>query len=464
MTRHDSTHLKRHGTVLVVVLVIVTLVSLAAFHFTMAMESEHRATRNAGDQIKAEQAALSGIEVIAACLEQPKSRRGQLMSFQGVETKIWESRSGYIEDCWFTLSVDERSESARLNLYSLLEWDRRISGSAIRGLLKLPSMDERTANRILDWIDADDSQRIPGGEVNARNSVPLLTEELSVLADESEVGPNAVRGEPAWLDYLTVVSAERNETFDGSPRIYLNQGDLKLLHQQLLDAISTEFADYVIRFRQYGNADLLEASEGEGELLPIDFLVFPSRNFSSLGELIGSSVAVPSTSDSGSTLVQSPITLDGSYELPLDQMFDLVTVKSERRLSGRIDLSRAPLEVIAAVPGLDAQTAEQIVRVRGLFGQNRLVSPTYRHAIGILSSAGIDPTIVSQVLDKVTVRGDVIKAQVKGRSQGNVPAFLCEVMVDASDEKPRQLWVKRMSGEEARRADEASRMNNVFVE
>ena len=77
MTRHDSTHLKRHGTVLVVVLVIVTLVSLAAFHFTMAMESEHRATRNAGDQIKAEQAALSGIEVIAACLEQPKSRRGQ---------------------------------------------------------------------------------------------------------------------------------------------------------------------------------------------------------------------------------------------------------------------------------------------------------------------------------------------------------------------------------------------------
>ena len=37
-------------------------------------------------------------------------------------------------------------------------------------------------------------------------------------------------------------------------------------------------------------------------------------------------------------------------------------------------------------------------------------------------------------------------------------------MVDASDEKPRQLWVKRMSGEEARRADEASRMNNVFVE
>ena len=42
--------------------------------------------------------------------------------------------------------------------------------------------------------------------------------------------------------------AERNETFDGSPRIYLNQGDLKLLHQQLLDAISIEFADYVIRF------------------------------------------------------------------------------------------------------------------------------------------------------------------------------------------------------------------------
>lgn len=464
MTCKDSNRLRRHGTVLVVVLVIVTLVSLAAFHFTMAMESEHRATRNAGDQIKAEQAALSGIEVMAACLEQPKSKRGQLMSFQGVETKVWESRSGDTEDCWFTLTVDERTESAKLNLYSLLEWDRRMPGTAVRGLLKLPGMNERTANRILDWIDADDAQRIPGGEVNARNSVPLLTEELSVLADESEMDPDAVRGQPAWLDYLTVVSAERNETFEGKPRINLNQGDLQSLHQQLLDAISIEFADYVIRFRQYGNVDLLEASEGAGELLPIDFLVFPSRNFSSLGELIGSSVAVPTTSDSGSTLVESPVTLDGSYEVPLDQVFDLVTVKSERRLPGRVDLSRATVEVISAVPGLDVQIAQQIVRVRGLFGQNRSVGPTYRHAIGILSSAGIDPTIVSQVLDKVTVRGDVVKARVKGRSQGNVPAFLCEAIVDASNEKPRQLWVKRMSGDDARRADESSRNNNIFVE
>ena len=162
-------------------------------------------------------------------------------------------------------------------------------------------------------------------------------------------------------------------------------------------------------------------------------------------------------------MVESPVTLDGSYEVPLDQVFDLVTVKSERRLPGRVDLSRATVEVISAVPGLDVQTAQQIVRVRGLFGQNRSVGPTYRHAIGILSSAGIDPTIVSQVLDKVTVRGDVVKARVKGRSQGNVPAFLCEAIVDASNEKPRQLWVKRMSGDDARRTDESSRNNNIFV-
>ena len=50
---------KRRGTVIIGILVIVTLVSLAAYSFTSEMEAEHIATRNAGDHIKAEQAALA---------------------------------------------------------------------------------------------------------------------------------------------------------------------------------------------------------------------------------------------------------------------------------------------------------------------------------------------------------------------------------------------------------------------
>ena len=440
--RPDS--LDRRGTVLVVVLVIVALVSLAAFHFTMAMESEHRATRNGGDHIQAEQAALSGIEVLATLLEQPRANRGSFVQFEGVETRMWESRSGAIEDCWFTLELNDFTESAKLNLSSLLEWDRRRPGTAIRGLMQLPGMDERTANRILDWIDADSTQRTPGGEVNARNSLPLFIEELVLLADENKVNPQRPAAEPAWLRFLTVTSAQRNETFEGEARVNLNQGDLRALHDRLRETVSIEFADFVIRFRQYGNESLSEAGESTSDPLPIDFLVLPSRNFASLGELIGSSVAVPSSSDDDSAIVMSPLSLNVDSDAPVGQVLDLLTVRSDKRLSGRVDLSQAPVEVIAAIPGLDIQTAQQIVRVRGLSGQNRLGDQRYRHPIGILSSAGLSPSIVSQVLDKVTVGGDVVKARVTGRCDGDVPEYRCEALLDASHGNPRQLWVKRI--------------------
>ena len=444
MSLYSPNQLDRRGTVLVVVLVIVTLVSLAAYHFTMAMESEHRATRNGGDHIQAEQTALSGIEVLATFLEQPRANRGQLVQFDGVETKMWESQGGAIVDCWFTLQVDELTESAKLNLSSLLEWERRRPGAALRGLMQLPGMDERTANRILDWIDADSAQRMPGGEVNARNSLPLFVEELNLLVDQNNTNPQPATVQPAWLQYLTVTSAERNETFEGKSRINLNQGDLRFLHDQLREVVSLDFADFVIRFRQYGNESLTEAVGSTSDPIPVDFLVLPSRNFSSLGELIGSSVAVPSSSDSGTVVVQSPLSLSVDSDPPLGQVFDLLTVKSDRRLSGRVNLALAPVEVIAAIPGFDTQTAQQIVRVRGLFGQNRLGDQRYRHSMEILSSAGLSPTIVSQVLDKVTVGGDVFKARVTGRCDGMGPTYQCEVLVDASSGNPRQLWVKKI--------------------
>ena len=71
---------KRRGTVIIGILVIVTLVSLAAYSFTSEMEAEHIATRNAGDHIKAEQAARSGIEAFVGCVgpkDQQQSEHGR---------------------------------------------------------------------------------------------------------------------------------------------------------------------------------------------------------------------------------------------------------------------------------------------------------------------------------------------------------------------------------------------------
>lgn len=449
--RHLPRSRSRPGTVLIVVLVIITIVSLAAYHFTMAMESEHLATRNAGDQIKAEQAARSGVEALTALLEQPRSRRQEMQRIADREIELWSDQTENI-GASFRIQLQQLDESGKLNLHSLLSWDRQYPGHAREALLRLPEMDDRTANRILDWIDSDDQARVPDGEQNARNSVPLSVGELAFLANETNQDTSVDSGRPRWLEFLTVHSAERNETFDGQQRIDLNRGDLRTLHEILTRAISIELADYIIRFRQYGMADALSSSTRSSKPTAVDFTIPAGFHFTSLGELIDSSVAVPTESGSKTVIVPSPIRLTGSTVKPLDRIFDRLTVKRDYRFIGRINIQTAPAEVLAAIPGMDQQTAQQIVQARGFGNQSRSVEQRYHHAIGILSSTAIDRTIVGEILDKVTVSGDVVKARITGRYEDRVPEFRCELIVDASDRNPRQILMRPLgtAGSESR--------------
>ena len=437
----------RSGTVLIVVLVIVTMVSLAAYHFTMAMESEHIATRNAGDQIKARQAVRSGVEVVAAILEQPRSRRQQsLQKLMGQEMDLWEVQNRDDSAAVFQIEFEPIPESGKINLHSLMLWDQSDPGLAFDVLLRLPDMDQQTASRLLDWIDSDSESRIADGEQNARNSVPLAMSELVHLGNGN--GSSASRDDqsettrPRWLDYLTVHSAERNTTYDGNQRINLNSIDLNDLHAQLTRAVSIDIADYVIRFRQYGPADDTNSIVESAEPVAIDFAVPGQFDFLGLGELIESSVKVPTTSGSSAVVVTSPIQLNGSQLMPLDQVFDQLTVNVEDRIIGRINLESAPFEVIAAIPGLDEASARQIIQARGFDGQNRFVGQRFRHAIGILSSAGIAPTIVGEILDKVTVGEDVLKVQIRGKYDDRVPELRCEAIIDASGRQPKLISIQ----------------------
>lgn len=61
----------------------------------------------------------------------------------------------------------------------------------------------------------------------------------------------------------------------------------------------------------------------------------------------------------------------GRYEL-WSQVLDVVTTSDDLFRRGRVDVNRAPAAVLAAIPGLDEETAERIVSVReGLDAQQR---------------------------------------------------------------------------------------------
>jgi hypothetical protein len=465
---------RRRGAVIIVVLVIVMMVSLAAYHFTLAMESEHLAARNLGDQVTGRHCALSGVELLAAILEQPRDRRDSLSQIADFPIDLWPTESNGESPYRVIISFPGASasrwmdESGKLNLHQLLQWDQKSPGLAREALLRLPNMDEATADLLLDWIDTDLESRPQGDEKGARNSIPLLVDELAFLQfpgsdrDRSDFGDQSDQLEQGtWLDQLTVHSAERNESFDGDPRIFLNTPDLVSLHRQLSEVLSSNVADYIVLFRQYGpsqgqttNSSGSESSESE----QIDFSVAASAEITDLTELIDSVVTIPQEETEGEEnppkTVSSPISLRTSASgssagggQPIDEVFDYLTLTKEKRLPGRINILNASAEVLAAIPGVDESLAEQIVRRRDN------IDGSFKHPIGLLSSLSLDLTMVKEVIPHMTVAGDVVRAEFVGSAnedslehvRSDRPTYRCEVILDASDGRSRQAVFRRLS-------------------
>ena len=198
-----------------------------------------------------------------------------------------------------------RNESAKLHLARVMQWEIADPGAGVAALMQLPGMDEATANAMLDWIDADDEPRAGGAESDfyatltrplaPRNGVPPDVDELLFVKGVSayrlfggehempETGltglgtasaPNAssfgagasslstanngsfgvASDQPVrpWSELLTVYGAERNETYTGESRLFLNESDLSELYEDLKEIMPEDWAKFVILFRQFG--------------------------------------------------------------------------------------------------------------------------------------------------------------------------------------------------------------------
>ena len=211
--------------------------------------------------------------------------------------------------------------------------------------MNLPGMDQSTADAILDWIDADNVPRAEGAEADyyaglepparPRNGLPPTLEELLLVrgvtreklfgadvnqdfrADpwEEELARSQARvgseSETPWAGFLTVYSGERDESYDGQPRIPLNQPDLGALHRALQAAFENGWANFVVAYRQYGPFQ----GGGDGEdaaQLPLDLSRPPQHAIRSPLELVGARVAIPESSGDKRRVFDSPLTGDPS--------------------------------------------------------------------------------------------------------------------------------------------------------
>ena len=358
MRLHSGRHSdERRGFVLLAVLIVVVLLSLAAYQFSELAVAESRAQGKILHASETRLAAQSGVHYCMALLATPdtiaESLSGNPYSNPTAFRQIGVNTDGNSGRTllFSVIAVDDvaastdgsygsrygvTDETSKININALIEIDA--TGEALHdALIKLPNATEDVVNAIVDWVDSDSTPRMGGAEDEYYNQLqpaysvkngPLdSVEELLMvkgMTPELLYGNDNVRnGRPdgetttgldrGWMPYLTVYSRETNFDANGAPRINLNDSDLAGLYTKLKTSFSQPVADFVLAYRLYSLDSNPTAEPGDGqELAPPEAVTekvqkqllrlnLRLRKINSVYDLVGARVTY-----NGSSLTQAP--------------------------------------------------------------------------------------------------------------------------------------------------------------
>jgi type II secretory pathway component PulK len=445
--RTKKTATARQGIVLVAVLLVAALVAVIAAGLMFRMRAEAAAAAAEGRGEQAWQAANSGLARAMAVLKSSSSDRtvwydnpvlfqNQLVADDGANR--W----------YFTVWAEDTSQPTATVRYGAIDEAGKINlnSAGAETLLKLPNMTSDLVDSLLDWRDADSDVRPQGAEQEYYDSLetpyttangPLATlEELLLVKgfsariiygeDANQNGlldPNEDDGDASFppdnhdgvLDRglkgaATVFSAEPNVDSAGKPRLNLNAAPPAAgsgLPQKTVDFIRlylaeggkfkhpSELLEMKYKLKDDHAADEAGAAAGTGG----------GGNGKGNGKgkgkgkgggTSGGDLKAGQEIDSGVTATELAILLD---------RFTTASTGSGALVKGLVNVNSAPVEVLAALPGLDANLAQRIVDARRdldatatatpawLVSQNLLDAATFKTAAPQLTSRSFQFTV-----------------------------------------------------------------------
>jgi hypothetical protein len=478
----------RRAFVLLLVLIVIAFLSLGAYSFTDMMLAQHDAAIQYGRQATSRSLVESGaaaVQMFLSLTEQERTSAGGLFDnterFQGVT--VIDSPDPADRGCYSVLAPNIDSsgnlsgvrhgledESTRLNLNTLLAVDKLLPGAGKTFLMALPGMTEDIADSIMDWLDADDEPRELGAEIDYYSGLsppygpkngPLETvEELLLIRgvtpqllfgadinrngqlDPSEgaadADPAAFRG---WSAFLTLHSLEWNVTPEGQPRIYINNNDLKALHEQLLAVFPEEWADFIIAYRQMGPyTGTTAVSTGTAALN----LELPAKQpLVQVLDLVGATVRYTQSGSTNVAIMESPFGDDlGSMGAYMPKLMDYVTVNPAATIPGRININQAPATILNGIPGMTPEIAEQIISSRD---PETTENEARRHETWLMQEGIVTAEEMKTMMPFVTCGGDVYRGQVVGYFQSGAASCRAEIIFDATTPLPRILFWRDIS-------------------
>ncbi len=394
------------------------------------------------------------------------------------------------------------NESAKIPIQALREWEKTKPGHAKSVLSKLPGVKPeaieawlikegvlRPSRRIGNYNQTQDGDVSPntnamdtgriqdsgadssvpqasywsGGDLNQNYQLDplekLWLERQSLNASGSSVrsSVSASAESVALQRYLTRYSGCRNERFDGSERIYVNDSDLRGLHRKLMSVWPQPLADYVILVRQYGptttsrrgrrSGATTEAaspnSSTDSNAFTIDWNMAGRYQIRSLLELIDARLTIPTVSNSQSSQNKSIVSPFSSRSAEgsnyLIRLLDDCTTDRRKFLEGKIDVWDAPLEVLMSIPEMDEGTANRIITAR----QDDTIRQQSAGTLAWLLQLRITdlPNLVKWE-PFLTARSDVYTAQALGFRDQTTSVYRCTVTIDGSQIPARTRELK----------------------
>jgi len=290
---------KRPGYTIIAVLIVVVVLSLAAYRFADSMTSEYAVAVRSSESAESRTAAASGLHYSIAAVCDPATLDGQLsgnpydkeqffanqplagtqQSRGGLRFSIFtiaDSGSGAGESR-YSAKYGVSDEAAKLNVNSLIKLDP--TGNVLHdALMKLPNMTEEIADAIVDWVDGNDTIRPAGAETAyysglpqpylAKNGPLNSLDELLFVRDvtpfllfgndrnrNGKLDPGEEDGNDlslGWSAYLTVYGRELDADGAGNARINLNPTAFDTFAADLDTALGTEMATFLMYYKLSG--------------------------------------------------------------------------------------------------------------------------------------------------------------------------------------------------------------------
>jgi type II secretory pathway component PulK len=494
---------QRPGYVLLAVLIVIVVLSLAAYRYSDMTNSESKATQNILQNAQAKALADSGIYYAMGLLSDPNAYANTLGgnpfnnpgAFQNQAVDLGNGKTGYFSImCLDYTQVGNTSlpliygvidESSRINPNALMQIDT--TGTVAYNMLTSQStqaglnMPDELANSILDWIDSDSTPRTGGAETSTYEefmptsyqckNAPLDSVEEMLLVNGMTplqfYGPDLNRNgyldgnestlsttyTPGYAPFLTVYSRSTNVSSLGTPRIYINGNNLQTVYTQLNGVVSQEMAAYVVAYRALSppppNSKAATATGNAAASLVQTMLNGNSppraqRAIASIYQLIGTSVLIPG-GRGGGTIFPCPISGPNAAGTDLPALADQATTVNSMYLPARINVNTASPTVLNGLPGLTTDDVNNILSARPPVGSSGAADPTFSNTAWLYTTANISAIKMIALERYITAQTQVYRIQAFGYFEKGGPVARVEAVVDTNGGQPRILYYRDLT-------------------